>query len=164
MKYGNMGIKRSVLIRQNELRGLEWFHRNKILEKFQKTKISTFSLYFGEKSFVKWKSIFANLNVIKSFGSCVFLAIWTYTQRFLSEIEWNERFWHFHLASMSFVYLTFSVFPFAFVYILVLVLVLGQTFRGKKFCLQFLIWKLCVDFIICCQSPTTTTTPTTKQP
>ena len=53
MKYGNMGIKRSVLIRKSDLKDLESFDRNKISEKFQKTKILTFSLYFGAKSFVK---------------------------------------------------------------------------------------------------------------
>jgi len=49
MKYGNMGIKRSVSIRQGDLEDLESFHRNRIFKKFKKTKI----LNFGAKSFVK---------------------------------------------------------------------------------------------------------------
>ena len=57
MNYGNMGIKRSVLIRLNDLRGLEALNRNKILQKIQKTKIQYFPLYFGAKSFVKLKAI-----------------------------------------------------------------------------------------------------------
>ena len=93
-----MGIKITVLIRQSDLKDLESFDRNKISEKFQITKILTFSLYFGAKSFVKWKAIFAHINDIKKFGSCVFLATWTYTQRFLAEIEWNTRFLNFHYA------------------------------------------------------------------
>ena len=61
MNYGNMGIKRSVLIRQNDLTDLESFHKNKIFENLQKTKMQIFPLYFGEKSFVKFKSIVQSL-------------------------------------------------------------------------------------------------------
>ena len=51
INYAYMGIKRSVLIRQNDLRDLESFYRNKMLEKIQKTKMPIFPLYFGVKSF-----------------------------------------------------------------------------------------------------------------
>ena len=61
MDYGNMGIERSVLIRQNDIRDLKSFHRNKIIVNFQKTKMKIFPLYFGERSFVKLKSIVQSL-------------------------------------------------------------------------------------------------------
>ena len=60
MNYGNMGIKRSVLIRQNDLRDLKSFHRNKIIVNLQKTKMQIFPLYFGEKSFAAATAVFRN--------------------------------------------------------------------------------------------------------
>ena len=57
IKCHYMGIKRSVLIRQNDLWDLRSFHRNKIIVNLQKTKMRIFPLYFGEKPFVKFKSI-----------------------------------------------------------------------------------------------------------
>ena len=55
MNYGNMGIKRSVSIRQNDLADLQSFHKNKIFENLQKTKMKIFPLYFGANPFVKLK-------------------------------------------------------------------------------------------------------------
>ena len=57
MNYGNMGIKRSVSIRQNDLTDLESFCKNKIFENLQKTKMQIFPLYFGANPFVKLKLI-----------------------------------------------------------------------------------------------------------
>ena len=42
MNYGNMGIKRSVSIRQNDLTDLELFRKNKIFANLQKTKMQIF--------------------------------------------------------------------------------------------------------------------------
>ena len=46
INYGNMGIKRTVMIRQIVLSGLKPSFGNKIKGKMQKTEIPTFSLYF----------------------------------------------------------------------------------------------------------------------
>ena len=48
-----MGVKRTVLIRQIDLSGLKPSFGNKIKDKMQKAEIPTFSLYFGDNSFVK---------------------------------------------------------------------------------------------------------------
>ena len=61
MNYDNMGIKRSVPIRQNDLRDFKSFNRNKIIKNIQKTKMPLFPLYFWAKSFVKLKSIVQSL-------------------------------------------------------------------------------------------------------
>ena len=53
INYGNMGIKGSVSIRQNDLRNLESFLRNKTFRKIQKTKMPIIPLYFGANSIVK---------------------------------------------------------------------------------------------------------------
>ena len=52
MKYVNMGIKRTVSIRQNKL-GLSNHSPEKNWEKIQKTKKENFSLYLLSNSFVK---------------------------------------------------------------------------------------------------------------
>ena len=65
MNYGNMGIKRSVSIRQNDLTDLESFRKNKIFENLQKTKMQIFPLYFGAKSFVKLKLIVQSLGLFR---------------------------------------------------------------------------------------------------
>ena len=53
MNYGNMGIKRSGLIRQSDLRGLQSFSRKNFRKKAEKLKLQYFPLYFWTKSFVK---------------------------------------------------------------------------------------------------------------
>ena len=65
MYYGNMGIKRSGLIRQSDLRGLQSLSKKKFLEKKPKTKIAIFPFVFWATSFVKSKAVFANLNLVK---------------------------------------------------------------------------------------------------
>ena len=57
-----MGIKRTVLIRQIDLCGLKPSFGNKIKRKTQKIEIPTFSLYFGDNSFVKF---FAHSETLK---------------------------------------------------------------------------------------------------
>ena len=52
MIYGNMGNKRSVLIRQSDLRGLDHFPRTNFRKKAKKQKLQ------WAKSFVKTKSYF----------------------------------------------------------------------------------------------------------
>ena len=52
IKYGNMGIKRSVLIRQSDLSCRKALDKNKIWSKIQKTKNKIFPLYFWPKCFV----------------------------------------------------------------------------------------------------------------
>ena len=52
--YVNMGIKRTVLIRQIDLGGLKTSDRNKINQKIEKTKIPIFPLYFCWHSFVNF--------------------------------------------------------------------------------------------------------------
>ena len=46
IKYGNMGIKRTVLIRQIDLWGSEPLESKKIKQKMQITEMSIFPLYF----------------------------------------------------------------------------------------------------------------------
>ena len=53
MYYDNMGIKRSGLIRQSDLRGLESFSKKNFRKKAKKLKLQYFPLYFWKKSFVK---------------------------------------------------------------------------------------------------------------
>ena len=56
IKYSNMGIKRTVLIRKNDLWTGKPFPRNEIRHKMQKTKIRTFPFVFLGNSFVSKKS------------------------------------------------------------------------------------------------------------
>ena len=66
MKYVNMGIKRFVLIRQIDLSYLKSVHRNKILNKVQKTDMLLFPLYLGAKPFVKCFANSGRLNMLQS--------------------------------------------------------------------------------------------------
>ena len=63
MKYVNMGIKRTVLIRRIDLWGSEPLESKKIKQKMQKTEMSIFPLYFWANSFVKKKAILNTLPV-----------------------------------------------------------------------------------------------------
>ena len=53
MKYGNMGIKRTVSTRQVSPGLLASINKSKNFQKIQKTKISIFPLYFSANSFEK---------------------------------------------------------------------------------------------------------------
>ena len=57
MKYANMGIKRTVLIRQIDLWGSEPLESKKMKQKMQKTEMSIFPMYFWAKSFVILKVV-----------------------------------------------------------------------------------------------------------
>ena len=46
IKYGNMGIKRTVSIRQIDFRSSEPLESNKMKQKMRKTEMSIFPLYF----------------------------------------------------------------------------------------------------------------------
>ena len=67
-----MGIKRSVLIRLIDLKVVEYFSRNKILHKTQKTEIAIFPLYFLGVSFIIFNEFVGGSNYLeikKSFFS-----------------------------------------------------------------------------------------------
>ena len=61
-----MGIKRTAFIRRIDLGSVKSFHKNKVLNKLQKTEVLTFPLYFEAKSFVKCISNSGRLNMLQS--------------------------------------------------------------------------------------------------
>ena len=72
IKYAKMGIKRTVLIRLIDLKAVEYFSRNKILHKTQKTEIAIFPLYFLGVSFIIFNEFVGGSNYLeikKSFFS-----------------------------------------------------------------------------------------------
>ena len=73
IKYANMGIKRTVSIRQIDLWGSEPLESNKIMKKMQKTEMTIFPLYFWPNSYVKYNRQIANLNVEKRYFKIHFL-------------------------------------------------------------------------------------------
>ena len=58
LNYGNMGIKRSVLIRQRDLRGLKSLSKNKFQIKPRKTEITIFPFVSLDEILCKIKSSF----------------------------------------------------------------------------------------------------------
>ena len=62
IKYANMGIKRTMLIRQIDLCGSEPLASKKMMQKMQKTEMSIINMYFWVNSFVILKGKIANLN------------------------------------------------------------------------------------------------------
>ena len=60
LKYGNMGIKRTVSIRRIDLWGRKPLESKKMKQKMQKTEMSIFPIYFLANSFVNKRCILTN--------------------------------------------------------------------------------------------------------
>ena len=89
INHGNMGIKRTVLNWQIDLRPLELSIRNKIWKYIQKTENPIFPLYFSPKSFVKWKCKLRCGFLLESQDFCVFSLHCTYRHLFNPGFEYS---------------------------------------------------------------------------
>ena len=89
INHGNMGIKRTVLNWQIDLRPLELSIRNKIWKNIKKTENPIFPLYFSPNPFVKWKCKLRCGFLLESQDFCVFSLHCTYKHLFNPGFEYS---------------------------------------------------------------------------
>ena len=105
-----MGIKRTVLIRLIDLKAVEYFSRNKILHKTQKTEIAILPLYFLGISFIIFNEFVGGVKRSQN-QKIFFLLAHTYDRAQKSRRTENlDDFYNFHTAllTMSYILIDYS--------------------------------------------------------